>query len=277
MNTGVRLCMTIVCFVAPYAYASTGIDSTNKYAWAENVGWANAAPTNGGVTVHFDGTSGYLTGYAWGENIGWIKMGDDTGGPYGNDSTTNWGVNLDDAGDLSGYAWGENVGWINFASSHNQVMIDMATGRFDGYAWGENVGWIKFKGVAPDYNVRTLAFDRQPHGTPNWWLAHHGVDEDHNEGDGVPAWREYVADTDPTDAASYFHISSISDLPPTTVSFASSPRRYYTLQHRDDLLSGVWTDVPGQIAVQGAGGPDSLQHSTSTTQQFYRVEVEVSP
>jgi hypothetical protein len=33
------------------------MDPTNKFAWAENVGWANAAPTNGGatngVTAHF--------------------------------------------------------------------------------------------------------------------------------------------------------------------------------------------------------------------------------
>lgn len=51
-------------------------------------------------------------------------MGADSGGPYSNDSFTNWGVNLDAAGNLPGYAWGENVGWIKFNSASNQVVID---------------------------------------------------------------------------------------------------------------------------------------------------------
>ena len=105
IKTALGLCMaTSVFLIAARIWASTGIDPTNKHAWAENAGWCNAAPTNGGVTVHFDGDSGYLTGYAWGENIGWIKVGDSTGGPYNNDSVSDWGVNLDASSNLSGYA-----------------------------------------------------------------------------------------------------------------------------------------------------------------------------
>ena len=63
-----------ICLLSASVWASTGIAPTNKNAWAENTGWANASPTYGGVTVHFNGTSGYLTGYAWGENVGWIKF-----------------------------------------------------------------------------------------------------------------------------------------------------------------------------------------------------------
>ena len=231
------------------------------------------------MTVHYNGTSGYLTGYAWGENIGWIKLGDDSGGPYNNISATDWGVNLDASSNLSGYAWGENVGWIKFNPDHGGVTIDMATGRFAGDAWGENIGWVRFQGNAPDYNVRTLAFDTQPLGTPNWWLALYNVAEDYDEGDNVPAWKEYVADTDPTKAASYFHIVSISNLPPTLyfVSFPSSSRRYYTLQSRDDLRVGNWTNVTAQIDIPGAGGLDSLMDTNVATQQFYRVGVKVSP
>ncbi|MBU4429926.1 MAG: immunoglobulin domain-containing protein, partial [Verrucomicrobia bacterium] len=144
------------CLVLPCAWAAGNIDPTNKNAWTENAGWANASPTNGGVTVYFDGTNGYLTGLAWGENIGWIKLGDNTGGPYNNTSATDWGVNLTSS-NLSGYAWGENVGWIKFNSAYHQATIEMATGRFNGYAWGETIGWVRFKGTAPDYNVRTLA------------------------------------------------------------------------------------------------------------------------
>jgi len=106
MKTGMCMCVSLwVCVTATFAWGSTGMDPTNKHAWAANAGWANAAPTNGGVTVHFDGASGYLTGCAWGENIGWVKFGDNTGGPYNNDSASDWGVNMDGSGNLSGYGY----------------------------------------------------------------------------------------------------------------------------------------------------------------------------
>jgi hypothetical protein len=255
----------------------TGIASTDKHAWAENAGWANAAPANGGVTVHFDGATGYLTGYAWGENIGWINLGDSTGGPYANTSGTDWGVNLDAAGTLMGYAWCENAGWLKFNPSNRVVTVDMATGRFNGDAWGENIGWVRFKGTSPDYNVRTLAFDTQPQGTPNWWLAYYAVTESYDTGDGVPAYRKYVMDADPKVEGDYLRITAISNSSPATVTFSSSARRYYTLQRCDDLTAGNWTNVVTQIRILGTAGFTSLRDAASTNRQFYRVEVQVTP
>jgi hypothetical protein len=241
------------------------------------MGWVNASPTNGGVTVHYNGTSGYLAGLAWGENIGWIKMGSDAGAPYANTSVSNWGVNLDTEGNLSGYAWGENVGWIKFDSVYSSVTIDMATGRFTGYAWGENIGWVSFKGTAPDYNVRTLAFDKQPQGTPKWWLENYDVTENYDAGDGVLAWQKYVMDTDPNVQGDYLRITAISNLPPATVTFSSSARRYYTLQRRDAVQTGDWINVVTQTGIPGEVGLTTLRDTTAATQQFYRVEVTVTP
>lgn len=270
----------LVCFcllAIPCAWATDNIDSTNKYAWTENAGWINVAPANGGVTVHYDGTSGYLTGLAWGENIGWTKMGDDTDGPYANTSATDWGVNLDASGKLSGYAWGENVGWINFGHAYCDASINPVSGEFSGHAWGENIGWLKFKGTAPTYSVRTLAFDPQPLGTPNWWLDLHNVTEGYDAGDGVPAWKKYVMDTDPNIMGDYLRIMSISNQPPATVTFTSSNRRLYTLQRRDDLSTGNWTNVVTQTDIQGVPGLTSLQDTAVTNRQFYRIEVKVTP
>jgi hypothetical protein len=70
---------------------------------------------------------------------------------------------------------------------------------------------------------------------------------------------------------------AISNLPPTTVIFPSSSSRYYTLQRRNDLLVGTWTNVTAQAGIHGAGGLDSLQDTNVATQQFYRVEVKVTP
>ena len=253
------------------------METTNKNAWSENTGWVNAAPTNGGVTVHFDGANGYLTGLAWGENIGWIKLGNNSGGPYVNGSATDWGVNLDSAGSLTGLAWGENVGWIKFNPSNSTVMIDIATGRFNGDAWGENIGWVRFKGSAPDYNIRTLAFDKQHQGTPNWWLTYHAVEENYDAGDGVPAWQKYIMDTDPNVQGDYLRITAISNLPPATVTFRSSTRRYYTLLRRDDMQTGGWTNVLNQTDIPGGDDLTTLQDANATTQQFYKVEVKVTP
>ena len=107
-------------------------DATDsQYAWGENVGWINLAPSQGpGVNVTDTG----LFGSAWGENIGWINLAPAAGG-----------VLNDGAGNLSGSAWGENVGWINFAPAGGGVYIHPVTGVFGGSAWGENIGWINFE------------------------------------------------------------------------------------------------------------------------------------
>jgi uncharacterized repeat protein (TIGR03803 family) len=49
--------------------------------------------------------------------------------------------------------------------------------------------------------------DMATNGVPHWWLAQYGLPTDDDgalfdEGDGVPAWQEYFADTDPTNSDS---------------------------------------------------------------------------
>ena len=143
----------LVCLLLSASHSAVAaegnISNTEKYAWSENAGWLNFRPADGGVTVH----DTYLSGYAWAENLGWIKLGADSGGPYTNSDSSNWGVNRDPSGALSGYAWSENVGWINFNPSHSQVIIDPTTLKFDGYAWAENVGWAHFQNESPEYYV----------------------------------------------------------------------------------------------------------------------------
>jgi len=259
---------------------NTGTDSTNKHAYGENVGWANAGPTNHDVTVHFDGDTGWLSGHAWGENVGWIVMGSAGDGPYANTTSNNWGVNLAANGDLSGYAWGENVGWVNFGHAQCDAAINPANGEFSGHAWGENIGWLKFRGTSPDYGVRTLAFDTQLQGTPNWWLDHHGVTEGHDAGDGVAAWRKYVMDTDPNVPGDYLRITAVSNAPAVrVVTFTpASTWRYYTLTRRDDLSAGGWSNVVGQVAVQyGSGGEKAMQDTNAAARVFYSVKVTVTP
>jgi len=147
-----QMALFIICLSGLYSLSDTGnIDLTGKHAWSEASGWINHRPTHGGVIVY----DAFLTGYAWAENIGWIKFGSNGGGPYGNTSASDWGVNRNGNG-LEGYAWSENAGWINFNPTHGPVSLNAETGEFDGYAWGENIGWIHFKNLVPSYQVKTV-------------------------------------------------------------------------------------------------------------------------
>lgn len=274
--------LVLVCWAGPTLWAeiSIGIDPTNKTAWTENAGWANFTQAGGGVMVHFDGSAGFLTGYAWGENIGWISFGAYDGGPYDNTTAHNWGVNMAANGKPSGYAWSENTGWINFGHTHCDASVDPTNGELSGHAWGENIGWVKFKGSSPDYGTRTFAFDEQPQGTPNWWLAHHGVGEGYDVGDGFAAWQKYVMDTNPHIAGDYLRITAISKTSAgTQVTFApASTRRYYTLSRREDLTADEWSNVAGEIAVQyGANGEKTMQDTEAMARALYRVKVQVEP
>ena len=56
-------------FISAKVVAADG--TLSGYAWGENVGWINFAPTGGGVSAN---SSGDLYGYAWGENIGWLSF-----------------------------------------------------------------------------------------------------------------------------------------------------------------------------------------------------------
>jgi hypothetical protein len=255
------------------------IDPAARFVWAENLGWVNLAPTHGGMAVHFDGERGWLAGYAWAENAGWIRFGVAGGGPYANTSASDFGVNLDAVGNLSGFAWGENIGWIRFDPAHGGVAIDPANGAFGGFAWGENVGWIRFDGSAASPGVRTEAFDLQSLGTPNWWLALHGVSESFEGGNGIPAWQEFVMDSDPNDPDSYLRVVEVQRQDGVVdVTFRpASPRRAYVLQRRGSLTAGEWLNVPGQIDSGSSGNTRILRDPSPADETFYRVVVTVEP
>jgi hypothetical protein len=172
MNRTITLVALLpLALMAAPALAQTNVSSTNKYCWAENVGYLNWRDANGGAQgARLHAT--FLSGFIWGENIGWINLGDGTpanGFAYANTTGADFGVNFDPVtGHLTGLAWGENVGWINFsggamATPAQPARIDPTNPRrLRGYAWGENIGWInldhsqvfvEFLGCRADWNL----------------------------------------------------------------------------------------------------------------------------
>jgi S-layer homology domain len=119
------ICFSILFSSVAHASATSGaIDSTNKYAWSENIGWINFNPTTGIVYIN----DSAFSGHAWSTEYGWINL-----------NPTNGGVTNDGEGTLGGYAWGEGVGWIDFTG----VTVN-SEGEFMGYATGDITGQINF-------------------------------------------------------------------------------------------------------------------------------------
>ena len=115
--------------------------------------------------------------------------------------------------------------------------------------------------------------------TPHWWLVGHGLDiatgDAYEDGDGMQAWQEYIADTNPTNRNDHFHITGYSNIPPSTVCFESSARRLYTLQRTTNLMEGLWDNVPGQALQTGVGGPHFMTDTNVSPIMFYRLKVEL--
>ncbi len=96
------------------------------------------------------------------------------------------------------------------------------------------------------------------------------------DNDASDNFSEYVADTNPTNALSYFHIESIATTPSLTVSYASSASRVYTLYYRTNLTSGSWTSIPTQTDVTGNGSTATLTDpSPADAERFHRLGARV--
>lgn len=138
------LILLLALFVATPVLASETngvIDPLYKYAWGENLGWLNCAPTSASSVYNgLNITASEIIGYAWSSVGGWINFAP-PGGGVTNDST----------GTLGGYAWSSQKGWINMAG----VTINTATGKFSGTGGtlGTAAGRINFS--CDNCDVRT--------------------------------------------------------------------------------------------------------------------------
>lgn len=120
-----------------------------------------------------------------------------------------------------------------------------------------------------------------PYGTPVPWLMDYGftgnfldAELSDPDGDGVPTWQEYRANTSPTDPDSYFAVWGLlkGDDGRFQFLFRTAPNRTYRVESSLDLET--WTVVRDGIAGTG----DTLlltdtRYLGETTQIYYRVAV----
>jgi hypothetical protein len=103
----------------------------------------------------------------------------------------------------------------------------------------------------------TFLDDADGDGLPDSWEIAHGfatnnvADRDADaDGDGMTNWQEYVAGTDPTNAASYLKVETVAADRIPTLALAVVSNRTYTVQFTDAL----WSAGSGQVREPAAPG-----------------------
>jgi len=106
------------------------------------------------------------------------------------------------------------------------------------------------------------------------------VDQRYNPVKDMTLCEEYIADTIPGDNASRFCVDWMSAEPAAATGivmrFYSSSNRLYTLHGITNLISGLWSNVPGAGPRPGIGGQDRLSDTNvPPAGSMYRIAVEV--
>jgi hypothetical protein len=256
-------------------HAGTTIDTTNRYAYAANLGWLDwVADTNNGAVIGEFVCSGYL----YSANVGWISLG--SGAPtnqiqYQNSPGTDFGVNQDGFGNLTGYAYGANIGWINFEQIYGQPKVNLVNGQLSGYVWSANCGWISLSNATAFVQTDSIRPGAlAPDGLPIAWLLQNFGTTNVNAGadptgKGMTIAQDYLAGTDPNNAASVLKINYFTrNAHYTQLAWNSLASRCYAVQTAPNLATGVWTDFFNTpiFGLTSLGFTD-----LAPTNEFYRV------
>jgi len=239
-----------------------------------------------------------LSGFAWGNLYVNVAYSNVQGGT--NNSVRNAGaIIINGPGNIDANSQFANAAATNFHLLANSPCIDRGTNPvtfltnsiftvnddLDGVPRpldGNGDGTNRFDMGA--YEFLLASADSNDDGIPDGWAWQYGfspLDDDvatgNADSDEHSNLQEWLADTNPTNALSFFQISAISNVPPIAVYVPTSSNRVYTLSYTTNLASPiVWTNVAGQVDVPGTGTLRALDDTNSSAgQKFYRVNVDL--
>lgn len=129
-------------------------------------------------------------------------------------------------------------------------------------------------------NVMNPTGDLDGDGIPNYWEQQYGtttgltVSAD-NDGDDFTNFEEYLADTDPTNAASFFEMSGFMASAVQTVYFTGSTARQYQVFYTTNDLAAtnvVWIAAHTN-KIAGTGVNSAITVTNTQEKAFYRLRV----
>lgn len=126
--------------------------------------------------------------------------------------------------------------------------------------------------------------DTDNDGMPDWWEILYGLNPNsptdalgHADADEVCNLDEYIADTSPINATSFFRIRDLVATGVADIVFNCSTARWYSLERAPLVGTGDWAQVAGQTNVPGViGGTLTLTDTNAPGDEvFYRVRVRL--
>jgi len=118
--------------------------------------------------------------------------------------------------------------------------------------------------------------------TPEWWLAKYypGTNDyeaaalSDTDGDGVPAWLEWIALTSPTNGLDYLKVETVGHVVNgNTVKFFSHTNRLYSVESATNLVTHEWGPVTSNV--EGTESICTVTNVSYSPSMFYRVRVNL--
>ena len=159
--------------------------------------------------------------------------------------------------------------WYSLELKYPQGAVDLDTELQMESAAGQV--WVLSSPPKPVVHIVSDQWKTNYFGTVNNPNADPDADPDH---DGVPNWMEYLAGTNPTNAASHLSFSSAvktGAAPGVALSWPAMTGRVYVLESSPVLTGGVWTAVSTNII--GDGTMNSFTTGSADQSRFYRIRL----
>ena len=141
-------------------------------------------------------------------------------------------------------------------------------------------------GVISSAASLTVLADSDGDGLPDVWMVQYfghtnALASDHSralddpDGDGMLNGQEYMAGTNPTNAASYLKVEALANCGQAVVNFAAVSNRTYIVSYTDGLEPSNWMTLTN-VAPRSTNWNVTIPDPTAHTNRFYRLVIPAS-